>query len=94
MIGLDYQNPWMSPFEEMQRWKTHPGNQGPHRRRQAPGLRRARDQPRRPAALPKTVFPGGALVGCNAGFLNAARIKGSHAAIKSGMLAPKPRLRR
>jgi electron-transferring-flavoprotein dehydrogenase len=42
-------------------------------------------------SLPKTVFPGGALVGCDAGYLNASRIKGSHAAIKTGMLAPRPR---
>ncbi len=60
----------------------------PARSRQASGVRRARDQ--RPAAcyaLPKMVFPGGALVGCDAGYLNASRIKGSHAAIKTGMLA-------
>ena len=86
VVGLDYANPWLSPFEEMQRWKTHPSIcahiQGGKRigygarAITAGGL----------LSLPKTVFPGGALVGCEAGYLNAARIKGSHAAIKSGML--------
>ena len=86
VTGLDYKNPWLSPFEEMQRWKTHPAirvhiEDGKRlgygaRAITAGGL----------LSLPKTVFPGGALVGCDAGFLNAARIKGSHAAIKSGML--------
>ena len=77
----------------MQRWKTHPAIAAP-RGRQAHRLRRARDQCERPAVLPKTVFPGGALVGCDAGYLNAARIKGSHAAIKRGMLAARRRVRR
>ncbi len=86
VVGLDYSNPWLSPFEEMQRWKTHPkikqflegGKRISYGARAitAGGL----------MALPKQVFPGGALVGCEAGFLNAARIKGSHAAIKTGML--------
>ena len=86
VIGLDYQNPWMSPFEEMQLWKTHPSVkkhiQGG--KRLSYGARALNNGT--PQALPKTVFPGGAVVGCEAGFLNAARIKGSHAAIKSGML--------
>jgi electron-transferring-flavoprotein dehydrogenase len=86
VIGLDYQNPWMSPFEEMQRWKTHPSIkkhiQGG--KRLSYGARALNNGT--PQALPKISFPGGALVGCEAGFLNAARIKGSHAAIKSGML--------
>ena len=86
VIGLDYQNPWLSPFDEMQRWKTHPAikmhiEEG---KRLGYGARALNNGT--PQALPKTVFPGGALVGCDAGFLNAARIKGSHAAIKSGML--------
>jgi len=86
VVGLDYANPWLSPFEEMQRWKTHPSIcahiQGGKRigygarAITAGGL----------LSLPKTVFPGGALVGCEAGTLNAARIKGSHAALKTGML--------
>ncbi|HJV83115.1 electron transfer flavoprotein-ubiquinone oxidoreductase [Noviherbaspirillum sp.] len=86
VIGLDYKNPWMSPFEEMQRWKTHPSI-----RAQLEGGKRISYGARAinngtPQALPKLVFPGGALLGCDAGFLNAARIKGSHTAIKSGML--------
>ena len=86
VIGLDYKNPWLNPFEEMQRWKTHPAilahiNGG---KRLSYGARAINNGT--PQALPKTVFPGGALVGCDAGYMNAARIKGSHAAIKSGML--------
>jgi electron-transferring-flavoprotein dehydrogenase len=90
VVGLDYQNPWLSPFEEFQRWKTHPnirwyfeGDQPAQRISYGAraltvgGL----------LSLPKTVFPGGALIGCDAGFLNSSRIKGSHAAIKTGMLA-------
>jgi electron-transferring-flavoprotein dehydrogenase len=84
---LGYSNPWLSPFEEMQRLKTHPalrplfvgGTRLSYGARAltAGGL----------AALPKLIFPGGALIGDDAGFLVASRIKGSHAAIKSGMLA-------
>ncbi len=87
VMGLDYQNPWMSPFEEMQRWKTHPAIRAHLEggRRLSYGARAINNGS--PQALPKTVFPGGALVGCDAGYMNAARIKGSHAAIKSGMLA-------
>jgi len=86
VVGLDYQNPWMSPFEEMQRWKTHPSIKAHIEggKRLGYGARALNNGT--PQALPKLAFPGGALVGCNAGFLNAARIKGSHAAIKSGML--------
>ena len=86
VVGLDYRNPYMSPFEEFQRFKTHPkirswfegGKRISYGARviTAGGL----------LSLPKFVFPGGALVGCEAGFLNASRIKGSHAAIKTGML--------
>jgi electron-transferring-flavoprotein dehydrogenase len=87
VVGLDYQNPWLSPFEEMQRWKTHPAI-----RAHIEGGKRIGYGARAITAggllsLPKLVFPGGALVGCDAGTLNAARIKGSHAAIKTGMLA-------
>jgi electron-transferring-flavoprotein dehydrogenase len=86
VTGLDYQNPWLSPFEEMQRWKTHPAI-----RAHIEGGKRIGYGARAITAggllsLPKLVFPGGALVGCDAGTLNAARIKGSHAAIKTGML--------
>jgi len=87
VVGLDYKNPWLSPFEEMQRWKTHPSIR-PH----IEGGKRLGYGARAITAggilsLPKLVFPGGALVGCDAGTLNASRIKGSHAAIKTGMLA-------
>ncbi|MCW7541825.1 electron transfer flavoprotein-ubiquinone oxidoreductase [Aquabacterium sp. A7-Y] len=87
ITGLDYSNPWLSPFEEMQRWKTHPAI-----RSFLEGGKRISYGARAITAggllsLPKAVFPGGALVGCDAGYLNASRIKGSHAAIKTGMLA-------
>ncbi len=87
VVGLDYSNPWLSPFEEFQRFKTHPAI-----RSFLEGGKRISYGARSLTAggllsLPKLVFPGGALVGCEAGFLNASRIKGSHAAIKSGMLA-------
>jgi len=93
ITGLNYSNPYLSPFEEMQRWKTHPrvrwyfeNDKGEIAAKRisygaraitAGGL----------LSLPKTIFPGGALVGCDAGYLNVSRIKGSHAAIKTGMLA-------
>ncbi len=87
VVGLAYENPYLSPFEEFQRYKTHPairdffegGKRLSYGARAitAGGLQ----------SLPKLTFPGGALIGCDAGFLNASRIKGSHAAIKSGMLA-------
>jgi electron-transferring-flavoprotein dehydrogenase len=87
ITGLDYQNPYLSPFEELQRWKTHRNI-----RWYLEGGKRLQYGARAITAggllsLPKTVFPGGALVGCDAGFLNVSRIKGSHAAIKTGMLA-------
>ena len=87
VVGLDYKNPWLSPFEEFQRFKTHPAI-----RRHLEGGKRIGYGARAITAggllsLPRTVFPGGALVGCEAGYLNASRIKGSHAAIKTGMLA-------
>ena len=87
VTGLDYTNPWLSPFQEMQRWKTHPAI-----RAHIEGGKRIGYGARSITAggllsLPKLVFPGGVLVGCEAGTLNAARIKGSHAAIKTGMLA-------
>ena len=86
VIGLDYQNPYMSPFEEMQRWKTHPAIKSHIEGGKRLGYGARAINNGTPQALPKTVFPGGALIGCDAGYLNAARIKGSHAAIKSGML--------
>ena len=93
VTGLGYANPYMSPFEEFQRWKTHPNiryyfenDKGEvTAKRLSYGARAINASGI--SALPKTVFPGGALVGCNAGYLNVSRIKGSHAAIKTGMLA-------
>jgi electron-transferring-flavoprotein dehydrogenase len=87
VVGLDYENPYLSPYEEFQRYKTHP-----EIRTFFEGAKRISYGARAITAgglqsLPKLVFPGGALIGCDAGFLNMSRIKGSHAAIKSGMLA-------
>ena len=87
VVGLNYANPHLSPFEEFQRYKTHP-----EIRKYLEGGKRLAYGARAIAAgglqsQPRLVFPGGALIGDDAGFLNAARIKGSHAAIKSGMLA-------
>ncbi len=86
VVGLDYRNPYLSPFEELQRWKTHPAMRAHLEGGKRVGYGARAINNGTPQALPKTVFPGGALVGCDAGYLNAARIKGSHAAIKSGML--------
>ncbi|MBT3065414.1 electron transfer flavoprotein-ubiquinone oxidoreductase [Rhodoferax sp. U11-2br] len=93
VTGLNYENPYLSPFEEFQRWKTHPNirwyleNSAGEvtAKRIAYGARAITAGGL--LALPKTVFPGGALVGCDAGFLNVSRIKGTHAAIKTGMQA-------
>jgi electron-transferring-flavoprotein dehydrogenase len=86
VVGLNYTNPYLSPYEEFQRYKTHPLV-----RRFFEGGKRISYGARAITAggfqaLPTLVFPGGALIGDDAGFLNASRIKGSHAAIKSGML--------
>jgi len=87
VVGLGYSNPYLSPFEEFQRYKTHPAI-----RTFLEGGKRVSYGARAITAgglmsLPKLVFPGGALAGDDAGFLNASRIKGSHAAIKSGKMA-------
>ncbi|MGA0024669.1 MAG: electron transfer flavoprotein-ubiquinone oxidoreductase [Burkholderiales bacterium] len=87
VVGLGYTNPYLSPYEEFQRYKTHPAI-----RPFLEGGKRIAYGARAISAgglqsLPKLTFPGGCLVGDDAGFLNASRIKGSHAAIKSGMLA-------
>jgi len=93
VTGLGYSNPYLSPFEEFQRWKTHPNIRYYFENAEGEVTARRLSYGARAInasginALPKTVFPGGALVGCNAGFLNVSRIKGSHAAIKTGMLA-------
>jgi len=87
VVGLGYKNPFLSPFEEFQRYKTHPAIRSFFEggRRIAYGARAITAGGYQ--ALPKLTFPGGCLIGDDAGFLNAARIKGSHTAIKSGMLA-------
>jgi electron-transferring-flavoprotein dehydrogenase len=87
VVGLGYSNPYLSPFEEFQRYKTHAAIRGFFEggKRVAYGARAIVAGGLQ--SLPKLIFPGGALVGDDAGFLNASRIKGSHAAIKSGMLA-------
>ena len=87
VVGLGYTNPYLSPFEEMQRLKHHPALKPTFE-----GARRIAYGARAIVAgglqsLPRLVFPGGALIGDDAGFLNASRIKGSHCAIKSGSLA-------
>jgi electron-transferring-flavoprotein dehydrogenase len=87
VVGLAYTNPYLSPYEEFQRYKTHPAIRGFFE-----GGKRIAYGARAIAAgglqsLPKLVFPGGCLIGDDAGFLNASRIKGSHSAIKSGMMA-------
>ena len=87
VIGLDYDNPYLNPFDEMQRWKTHPAIRAHIEGGKRIGYGARAINNGSPQALPKTVFPGGCLIGCDAGYLNAARIKGSHAAIKTGMLA-------
>ena len=87
VVGLDYKNPWLSPFDEMQRFKTHPAM-----RKHFEGGRRISYGARALSeggvqSMPKLTFPGGALIGDSAGFLNVPKIKGTHTAMKSGMLA-------
>jgi electron-transferring-flavoprotein dehydrogenase len=87
VIGLDYRNPWLSPFDEMQRFKTHPAV-----RRHFAGGRRISYGARALnegglQSVPGLVFPGGALIGDAAGFVNVPKIKGTHTSMKTGMLA-------
>ncbi len=84
---LDYSNPYVSPFQEFQRWKHHPliAEVLKGGKRVAYGARAINDGGWQ--SVPKLAFPGGALIGCAAGFVNVPRIKGSHTAMKSGMLA-------
>uniref|UniRef100_A0A672QY08 Electron transfer flavoprotein-ubiquinone oxidoreductase n=1 Tax=Sinocyclocheilus grahami TaxID=75366 RepID=A0A672QY08_SINGR len=87
VVGLDYTNPYLSPFREFQRWKHHPsvmstlegGN------RIAYGARALNEGGSQ--SIPKVTFPGGMLIGCSPGFMNVPKIKGTHTAMKSGMLA-------
>jgi electron-transferring-flavoprotein dehydrogenase len=87
VVGLDYSNPWLSPFEEMQRFKTHPAMRKHFEggRRVSYGARALSEGGHQ--SIPKLTFPGGAIIGDAAGFLNVPKIKGTHAAMKSGMLA-------
>jgi electron-transferring-flavoprotein dehydrogenase len=87
VVALDYSNPYLSPFEEFQRWKTHPAIRAEIEggRRVSYGARAINEGGWQ--AIPELVFPGGALIGCSAGFVNVPRIKGTHTAMKSAMLA-------
>nr|WP_294851561.1 electron transfer flavoprotein-ubiquinone oxidoreductase [uncultured Sphingomonas sp.] len=87
VTALDYKNPYLSPFEEFQRWKTHPAIRAEIEggKRISYGARAINEGGWQ--SVPKLAFPGGALIGCSAGFVNVPRIKGSHTAMKSGMLA-------
>ena len=86
-VWLNYSNPYLSPFDEFQRWKTHPAIKAilEGGRRVSYGARAINDGGWQ--SVPKLTFPGGALIGCSAGFLNVPRIKGSHTAMKTGMMA-------
>ncbi len=87
VIGLDYSNPWLSPFDEMQRFKTHPAVRGHFEggRRISYGARALNEGGLQ--SIPRLTFPGGALIGDAAGFVNVPKIKGTHTSMKSGMLA-------
>ncbi len=87
VVGLSYRNPYLFPFEEFQRWKQHPEIRKflEGGRRVSYGARAINEGGWQ--AIPKLEFPGGALIGCSAGFVNVPRIKGTHTAMKSGMLA-------
>src|SRR5690348_10985454 len=87
VIGLDYRNPWLSPFDEMQRFKTHPviRRHFAGGRRIAYGARALNEGGLQ--SIPRLVFPGGALIGDAAGFVNVPKIKGTHTSMKSGMVA-------
>ena len=87
VIGLDYKNPYLSPYEEFQRFKTHPTIRKIFKngRRISYGARALNEGGWQ--SLPDLIFPGGALIGCEAGTLNTPKIKGTHTAMKSGMIA-------
>jgi electron-transferring-flavoprotein dehydrogenase len=87
VIGLDYENPYLNPFEEFQRFKNHPAIRPTFEggRRISYGARALNEGGFQ--SIPKLVFPGGALIGCTAGFLNVPKIKGTHTAMKSAMVA-------
>eukprot|EP00814_Leptocylindrus_danicus_P019502 CAMPEP_0116005720 /NCGR_PEP_ID=MMETSP0321-20121206/1321_1 /TAXON_ID=163516 /ORGANISM="Leptocylindrus danicus var. danicus, Strain B650" /LENGTH=577 /DNA_ID=CAMNT_0003474177 /DNA_START=1385 /DNA_END=3118 /DNA_ORIENTATION=+ len=89
VVGLDYENPYLNPYKEFQRWKTHPEIRKHFEHEKAQcisyGARVLNEGGYH--SIPKLTFPGGALIGCSAGFLNSIKIKGTHTAIKSGMVA-------
>ncbi len=87
VVGLDYSNPYLSPFQEMQRYKTHPAIASTFEgaKRIAYGARAINEGGFQ--SLPKLAFPGGVLIGCAAGTLNVPKIKGTHTAMKSAMVA-------
>jgi electron-transferring-flavoprotein dehydrogenase len=87
VVALSYRNPYLSPFEEFQRWKQHPSIRAMLEggKRVSYGARVINEGGYQ--SIPKLAFPGGALIGCSAGFVNVPRIKGTHTAMKSGMLA-------
>jgi electron-transferring-flavoprotein dehydrogenase len=87
VVALDYRNPHLFPFEEFQRWKQHPEIRKilEGGKRISYGARAINEGGWQ--SVPELAFPGGALIGCSAGFVNVPRIKGSHTAMKSGMLA-------
>lgn len=89
VVGLDYQNPYLSPFKEFQRYKTHPAIrhyfESPNSQRISYGARALNEGGIQ--SVPKLTFPGGLLVGCSAGLLNVPKIKGTHNALKSGIIA-------
>src|SRR3954464_4221148 len=87
VVGLAYGNPYLSPYEEVQRFKTHPAIRGTFEgaKRISYGARAITEGGWQ--SVPKLSFPGGVLIGCSAGFVNVPRIKGSHNAVLSGMLA-------
>jgi electron-transferring-flavoprotein dehydrogenase len=87
VVHLNYSNPYLNPFEEFQRFKTHPAIKPllQNAKRLSYGARTINEGGVQ--SLPKLIFPGGALIGCSAGFVNVPKIKGSHNAMKSGMLA-------
>src|SRR5579884_2371133 len=94
VVGLDYWNPFLNPFEEFQRFKTHPAIRPYFEggRRICYGARALNEGGLQ--AIPRLDFPGGALIGCAAGFVNVPKIKGSHTAMKSGMIAAEVVFRR
>jgi electron-transferring-flavoprotein dehydrogenase len=94
VVGLDYENPFLSPFEELQRFKTHPAIRPTFEggRRISYGARALNEGGFQ--SVPALSFPGGMVIGCGAGFLNVPKIKGSHTAMKSGMVAAEIAFRR